>query len=93
MQTTTSKHRYHYSFIELDTFLRNLSDNRLSIPEKTEIMKFVKMHNCLRKRHGPGYRGSTPLNIPKLNKTDRVAIEKELKESIENYLKCNTQKK
>ena len=89
----TSKHRYHYSFIELDTFLRNLLDNRFSTLEKTEIMKFIKEHNCLRKQHGPGYRGSTPLNIPKLNKTDRDAIEKELKEPIENYLKCDTQKK
>ena len=89
----TSKHKYHYSYIELDTFLRNLLDNRFSILEKTEIMKFIKKHNCLRKQHGPGYRGNTPLNIPKLNKTDRVTIEKELKKSIENYLRCDKQKK
>ena len=87
------RREYIYSFIELDTFLRNLLDNRLSILEKIKIVKFVKMHNCLRKQSNPGYRGSTPLNIPQLNKTDREAIEKELKNSVEGYLKCDKQKK
>ena len=80
---------YHYSSVVLDTFLRVLLHKRVSILEKVSIIKFVRIHNCLRQKYAPGYRGDISLNIPKLEKTDLISIEKELKKSIGNYFKCD----
>ena len=82
------RNRYHYSSVKLNTFLRNLLDKRISIPEKIAIIKFIRIHNCLRQRYAPGYRADISLDIPKLDKTDQLAIEKNLKKSIEGYLTC-----
>ena len=82
------KNKYYYSDIELATFLRSLRDKRILIPEKIAIIKFVRMHDCLRQQHAPGYRAYESSYSIALDKTDRLAIEKKLKKSIETYLKC-----